>query len=71
MSQTALSQAVGLNLRAIQRVEVGSAGISAADLFAIANVLGTPLNWFFEAPSRLTGEEICSARGSHRDRSAS
>ena len=51
LSQTALGEAVGVTFQQIQKYERPSNRVSAATLFRMAQVLGRPIQWFFESPA--------------------
>jgi len=48
LSQTALAQAVGLTFQQLQKYERGTNRISASKLYAMAALMRTPVDWFFE-----------------------
>ncbi len=48
MSQTALSDVLGLRFQQVQRYEWGTNRIGASRLYDIARVLGVPVTYFFE-----------------------
>ncbi|CDM92171.1 helix-turn-helix domain-containing protein [Xenorhabdus bovienii] len=47
VTMVALSQSIGVSQPQLLRCEKGDRQISAAQLFQIAMVLNTPLDWFF------------------------
>ena len=48
MTQTELGDAVGVSFQQIQKYENGTNRISSSRLWKIAEVLGHPINYFFE-----------------------
>ncbi|CAI9399240.1 hypothetical protein ANOBCDAF_00234 [Pleomorphomonas sp. T1.2MG-36] len=49
MSQSKLAEQLGVTFQQVQKYEKGMSRISASRLQAIANVLGVPVGFFFEA----------------------
>ncbi len=48
MSQTTLSEAMGLTYQQVQKYERGANRISASRLFALTRVLDVPIQFFFD-----------------------
>jgi len=48
LTQRELGAAVGVRLQQVQRYECGQNSLSAPRLWAVANVLGVPIEYFFE-----------------------
>lgn len=62
MTQTELGEAVGVSFQQIQKYENGTNRISSSRLWKIAEVLGHPINYFFEEPSDIsTGSAISNS----------
>lgn len=48
LSQAFVAERLGLTFQQVQKYEVGANRISASKLFQVAEVLKTPVSWFFE-----------------------
>ncbi len=48
MSQTTLSEAIGLSFQQVQKYERGATRISASQMFALSRVLDVPIQHFFD-----------------------
>lgn len=57
MSQARLGDLVGVQLRAISRMERGGSRITAARLVLVAQALGTPVSFFFEGFGNTQAQE--------------
>ena len=63
LSQTKLSESVGLTFQQIQKYENGTNRISSSRLYEFAKVLNVPVSYFFdEMPSKALGRPV-SGRG--------
>ncbi|HTI81366.1 MAG TPA: helix-turn-helix transcriptional regulator [Acetobacteraceae bacterium] len=64
LSQSALSDAVGLTFQQIQKYERGSNRMGSSRLFEFAKVLGVPVSYFFDdMPSNVLAGRPLSERG--------
>ena len=64
MSQERLAKELGLTFQQIQKYEKGTNRISASRLYKIAQVLGVPVQYFFEdLPAPVEGEAAGVAEG--------
>lgn len=57
LSQAFLAEHLGLTFQQVQKYEVGANRISASKLFRVAEVLKTPVSWFFETTEALDDPE--------------
>ena len=64
MSQERLGKELGLTFQQIQKYEKGTNRISASRLYRMAQVLGVPVQYFFEdLPAAAGGEPVAAAAG--------
>ena len=62
LSQEKLGEAVGITFQQLQKYERGCNRISASRLFNLSQVLGVPVNFFFEEiPPKTEGEPVGEA----------
>ena len=64
LSQTKLSETVGLTFQQIQKYENGTNRISSSRLYEFAKVLNVPVSYFFdEMPSKALSGRLVAGRG--------
>ena len=64
MTQTNLSDALGMSFQQVQKYERGTNRISASRLFDLSRVLDVPINFFFdEMPARVASKSPAQVRG--------
>lgn len=64
LSQGAVAAAVGLTFQQLQKYERGANRISASKLHALAHILKTSVDWFFEGlPDPVTPEHALAEEG--------
>ncbi len=56
MSQTDLGNAIGVRFQQVQKYEAGVNRVSASRLWAIADVLGVEISYFFDGIDAVTGQ---------------
>ena len=67
MSQEKLGQRLGLTFQQIQKYEKGANRISASRLFQMAQILGVPVQFFFEDLPRQKNDDAPDGLGEARD----
>ena len=70
MSQEKLGQRLGLTFQQIQKYEKGANRISASRLFQISEILGVPVQFFFEDLPRQDENEEAGGLGEAGDQSS-
>lgn len=59
MTQTELAQAVSITFQQLQKYENATNRVAASRLWEIADVLGTPVEWFFPPLPSATTNDPC------------
>ena len=67
MSQEKLGQRLGLTFQQIQKYEKGANRISASRLFQMAQILGVPVQFFFEDLPQQKNDDTPDGMGEARD----
>ena len=64
MSQEKLGERLGLTFQQVQKYEKGSNRVSASRLYQMAQILGVPVQFFFEDISEIPSQQSAVASGS-------